>query len=76
MEDMWIERAQSAEARLGTMRDTHEAAMQRFKEFKKTFGLKQKADESIHIDFDKFTDALGQEGCMQLKAIIDKKWTN
>ena len=73
-ESVWIERAQSAEARLATLKQALESAVERIKVFKSNFGLKERDNGEIVIDFDKFADRLGRENALLLKAIIEKKY--
>lgn len=70
----WMERAQSAEAKLTTMKESHEKAVEKVREFKTNFGVKERSDGSIDIDFDKFTQALGIEPAFELRAIIDETY--
>jgi len=73
-ESVWIERAQSAEARLNTLKQAYEPALERIRNFKTNFGIREKDDGSIDIDFDKFIENLGQENALILKSIIQKKY--
>ena len=73
-ESVWLERAQSAEARLATLKQALESAVERIKVFKSNFGLKERDNGEIVIDFDKFADRLGRENALLLKAIIEKKY--
>ena len=71
-EAMWMERAQAAEAQLTTMREAKDAAINRVKEFKTNFGIREKQGGVIEIDYDKFAQALGVEGCLELRKVIDE----
>lgn len=73
-ESHWIERAQSAEARLATMEQSMKPALERVREFKAAFGVKERSDGTLIIDFDKFATALGAEGALELRRIIDEKY--
>ena len=73
-ESVWIERAQSAEAKLATLKQALESAVERIKVFKSNFGLKERDNGEIVIDFDKFADRLGRENALLLKGIIEKKY--
>ena len=66
-----MERAQSAETKLITMKESMGAAIERVKEFKKNFGVREKTDGSLEIDFDKFALNLGVESCIELRKVID-----
>ena len=71
-ESMWIERAQSAEAQLATLKQAFEPAIERVKTFKTNFGIKERQNGEIVIDFDKFAKNLGIESAFELRAIIDE----
>jgi len=71
MVDQWMERAQAAEALLITQKESLGAAIERIKDFKKNFGIREKQDGSIEIDFDTFTLNLGAESCIELRKVID-----
>ena len=73
-ESAWISRAQSAEAKNSTLKQALESAVERIKVFKSNFGLKERDNGEIVIDFDKFADRLGRENALLLKAIIEKKY--
>lgn len=73
-ESMWIERAQSAEAKLKTMREAHEQAVERVRNFKSNFGVKERSNGEIVIDFQKFVERLGHEMAAELKNVIDEKY--
>lgn len=70
----WIDRAQSAEAQMATMREAYLPALDRVKQFKTNFGIRERSDGEISIDFDKFADRLGREGALELRAIIDQRY--
>ena len=73
-EENWINRAQTAEATLATARQASEAAIARIREFKSNFGVRDRADGSIEIDYDKFVSHLGLDGWLQLRAVGDEKY--
>lgn len=70
-ESMWIDRAQSAEARLATLKSAYEPAIEKVQQFKTNFGVKERSNGQIDIDFDKFVENLGRESAMELKTIIE-----
>jgi hypothetical protein len=51
-----------------------EPALNRVKEFKATFGIKEKANGEIHIDFEKLVENIGMEGAFELRQIIDERY--
>jgi len=70
-ESMWIERAQSAEAKLASIKESYGPALDRVKEFKANFGVKERSDGTLVVDYDKFAGAIGIEGALELRRIID-----
>ena len=73
-ESFWVNRAQTAEAQLKTLREAQGAAIERIKDFKANFGIKERSNGEIAIDFPKFVERLGQEGSAELRKIIDDKY--
>lgn len=74
-DSMWVDRAQSAEARLSTMEQAHKAAVERIRNFKANFGVRERDNGEIVIDYDKFVERLGVAGALELRAIIDAKYS-
>jgi len=66
-ESMWIERAQSAEAKLKALQEACGPAIERVKEFKKNFGVKERSNGEIDVDFEQFVKGIGSEGALALK---------
>jgi hypothetical protein len=73
-ESIWIDRAQSAEAKLATLKQSLALSLDRVKTFKSNFGLKERDNGEIVIDFDKFIERLGPENALALKDIIEKRY--
>jgi len=73
-ESMWIERAQSAEAKLVALRQAYEPALDRVREFKANFGVRERSDGTIDIDFEKLVDRLGLQSAFELRALIDARY--
>lgn len=73
-ESEWIHRAQSAEARLATHKEASDQAIERIQQFKANFGVREKSDGSIEINFDKFAQALGIDNALALRAVIDETY--
>lgn len=71
-EEMWMERAQSAEAKLVTQKENLGAAIDRVREFKKNFGIREKPGGVIDIDYDKFVQNLGLDAALELRNVIDE----
>jgi len=74
-ESHWIERAQSAESQLVTMKESMGAAVERVKIFKANFGIKERDNGEIVIDYDKFVQALGEENAFELREIITSTYS-
>ena len=73
-DDFWIERAQTAEAQLKTLREAQGKAIDRIKDFKANFGIRERDNGEIVIDFQKFTERLGIDSASELRKIIDEKY--
>ena len=73
-ESMWIDRAQTAEAQLKTLREAQGSAIERIKDFKANFGIKERSNGEIVIDFPKFVERLGEEAAAELRKVIDEKY--
>ena len=73
-ESIWIEKAQSCEAKLATMKQAYEPALERVKEFKTNFGIKERSNGELVIDYEKFVERLGVEGALELRKVIDEKY--
>jgi len=73
-EEMWMTRAQTAEATLLTQKEGFARAIDKVKEFKTNFGIREKSNGEIEIDWDKFVDNIGLEGAFELRKIIDEKY--
>lgn len=73
-DSVWIERAQSAEAKLKTLKEAYEPAIDRIKTFKSNFGIRERDNGEIHIDFEKFVDRLGLEQALTLRKLIDERY--
>ena len=73
-ESHWIERAQSCEARLSTLKDAYGPAIERVKQFKANFGVRERSNGEIDIDFEKFVERLGVGAALELRRVIDEKY--
>lgn len=74
-ESYWVDRAQSAEAKLNTLKEAYEPALDRVKQFKTNFGVREKSDGTIEVNFDVFVERLGEEAALELRTIIDEKYS-
>ena len=75
-ESFWVERAQTAEAKLKTMQEAHSAAVGRIRDFKANFGIRERDNGEIVIDWSKFVERLGDDGAAELRKVIDEKYPN
>ena len=73
-ESFWIERAQSAEAKLVTLKDAYAPALEKVKAFKANFGIQERDTGEIVIDFEKFVAKLGVESALVLRGLIDEQY--
>ncbi len=73
-DQFWVSRAQSAEAKLATLKESIDPVLTRIKQFKENFGVRERSDGSIIIDFEKMVDRLGPEACLELRSVIDSKY--
>ena len=73
-ESIWIERAQSAEAKLATLKDAYGPALEKVKAFKTNFGIQERDTGEIVIDFEKFVAKLGVESALVLRGVIDEQY--
>jgi hypothetical protein len=73
-ENHWSEKAKSLQAQLDTLKGQIDPVIERYTNFKANFGVKEKSDGSISIDFDKFVERLGQGGCAELRKVMDEKF--
>lgn len=73
-EKEWMERAQSAEAKLTTCQGAQEALKEEVRTVRETFGARKRSDGSYEINYDAFVERLGLEAALQVRAIIDEKY--
>ena len=74
-EDFWRNRAESAEAKLNTLKEQIDPALERIRNFKRNYGFTESmADGTIKIKYDKFVLAIGIDGALELRAIIDETY--
>lgn len=74
-ESYWVDRAQSAEARLKTVEDQYKPAIERVQAFKTNFGVKERSDGSLVVDYEKFAKAIGIGGALELRRVIDETYS-
>jgi len=70
-EVVWMERAQSCEARLSTMKDQQDRLKEDAQYILETFGARKKQDGSFDINYQKFVDMLGPEQAKAVSGMIE-----
>lgn len=65
---------QELRAQLSTCRQAMEATTRRVRDFKAAFGVRERNDGAIVIEYDVFVAALGRDAWLELRAIGDEKW--
>jgi hypothetical protein len=73
-ESQWIEKAQSLEARIGTMKEQIDPLKEKIRAIKEMLCAREVSGGGIEIDFDALVDKLGLESCMELRKAIDERW--
>ena len=68
---MWIERAQSAEAKLSSLNDATNRMKEDVREIYDMFCARKKGDGSIDINFPMFVERIGAENALMLRKVID-----
>lgn len=70
-EDFYRQRAETAEAQLATLKYAQAAAIDRVRQFKANFGIRERSNGDLVIDYQKFVKALGLEAALELRKEID-----
>lgn len=73
-ESRLIERAQSAEAKLKTLQEAYQPAIDRIQQFKTNMGVRERHDGALIVDFERFAKAIGPESALELRRIIDETY--
>ena len=73
-ESFWVEKAQSAEARLSTAQAQIDPLKEKIRGLKEMFGAKEKSDGSFDIDYTKFVGMLGPAGALEVRRVIDEMY--
>lgn len=71
-ESYWVDRAQSAEAKLATCQGNQERIKEKLRNMMDTLGAKEKSDGSVEIDFVKLAAKLPLDQALDLRAAIDE----
>lgn len=69
-----ISQLQAAQAKIETMKQAYEPAIEKIQAFKTAFGVKERSDGAIEIDYDKFVQNLGVEAALELRLVIDETY--
>jgi hypothetical protein len=64
-----------ARAQLETYKQAVGPMKERIQQFKTNFGVRERNDGSLEVDYDRFSDAIGVEGALELRGIIDEKYS-
>jgi len=56
------------------LKDAYQPAIEKIRQFKANFGVRERSNGEIDIDFDKFVKNIGREGAMELKGIIETQY--
>jgi hypothetical protein len=64
-----------ARAQLETYKQAVGPMKERIQQFKTNFGVRERNDGSLEVDYDRFSDAIGIEGSLELRGIIDEKYS-
>ncbi|MCH7487765.1 MAG: hypothetical protein IIC04_12355 [Proteobacteria bacterium] len=73
-ESMWIDRANTAEAKLTTLQDQTSLLKEKVRSTREAVCAKEHSDGSFTIDFDALLKQLGAESCLELRASIDEEY--
>lgn len=73
-EDVWRERAETAEAQITTAKEATENVRAKMRSFSETFGIKGTMSGDLRINFDKLVEVIGVEQALELRKIIDEKY--
>lgn len=73
-EAYWIEKAQSAEAKLTTYSGQVDKLKEKVRVVLKTFGAREKSDGSFDINYEEFVKQLGPEGALMVRRVIDETY--
>ncbi|MCR4295388.1 MAG: hypothetical protein NUW21_07620 [Elusimicrobia bacterium] len=66
------EQVKSLQAQLTTAKAQYEPILERYQNFKTNMGVKEKADGSLVIDYEKFAERLGAQCWLELRKVGDE----
>lgn len=72
-EQVWMERAQTAEAQLATCSDNIDRVKDKHRNMMEALGARERSDGKIDIDFVALAEKLSLEDALVLRAAIDEK---
>jgi hypothetical protein len=73
-DDIWIERAQSYEAKYKTAQGQIDRLKEDARFVLDTFGARKKSDGTFDINFDQFVERLGPEQALAVRGMIDQRY--
>ena len=73
-ESHWIERAQTAEARLRLAEGAIAPLKDKVRAVMDTLGARELSDGSFDIDYEKLVERLGLDGALVLRKVIDERY--
>ena len=68
------DKVSSLQAQLAACKSQIEPVLERYQSFKANFGIKEKSNGTMTIDFSKMVSRLGPEQSAVLRAVIDEKY--
>lgn len=74
-EGTWIDRAQTAEAKVTTITAQVERLKSEVRAIHEAFGSRKKSDGSYEIDYEAFVARLGVDGALEIRRIIDETYS-
>jgi hypothetical protein len=69
-----LDQVNSLRVQLATAKQQYEPIVERVQQFKANFGVKERQNGEIVIDFEKMVERLGPVACLELRAVIDERW--
>ena len=70
MSDHWIDRAQNAEAKLGTIQAANDSLKEKLRAVEDNFGIKGSYSGDLKIDFEKLVNSLDPQGKDTLRGLL------
>lgn len=74
-ENYWRDQADTWQAKFNTLHDATAPALDKVKAFKSNFGVREHSDGSLSIDYEKMVTAIGPDGALELRSVIDEVYS-